>query len=76
MGAFSDGRGLFYADDIFNGTAIRIRLTWTKVTKDALRWEQAFSSDAGLTWETNWTMDFTRRCPATATQEPHDDGLA
>lgn len=24
------------------------------------RWEQAFSSDGGITWETNWTMDFSR----------------
>ena len=61
VGAFSNGKGLFYADAISNGTAIRIRFTWLKVTEDALRWEQAFSSDVGLTWETNWTMDFTRR---------------
>ena len=38
------------------------RAPWSIVTKDALRWEQAFSPDAGSTWETNWTMDFTR-CP-------------
>jgi hypothetical protein len=24
------------------------------------RWEQAFSLDEGNSWETNWTMDFTR----------------
>jgi hypothetical protein len=24
------------------------------------RWEQAFSDDAGKSWETNWTMDFRR----------------
>ena len=24
-------------------------------------WEQAFSADAGATWETNWTMEFRRR---------------
>ena len=23
-------------------------------------WEQAFSTDDGDSWETNWTMDFTR----------------
>ena len=24
------------------------------------RWEQAFSDDGGVTWETNWVMDFSR----------------
>ena len=62
IGAFSGGIGRFYADDVFNRVPVRMRFTWTKVTKDVLRWEQAFSPDAGSTWETNWTMDFTR-CP-------------
>jgi len=60
IGAFSEGVGLFYADEVFNDMPIRIRFTWTKVTENALRWEQAFSADAGHTWETNWTMAFTR----------------
>jgi hypothetical protein len=28
---------------------------------DACHWEQAFSGDGGKTWETNWTMTFTRQ---------------
>lgn len=66
IGAFSEGVGLFYADQVFNGMTICIRFTWTKITDNALRWEQAFTADAGHTWETNWTMDFTRRLPAAA----------
>jgi hypothetical protein len=27
---------------------------------DACRWEQAYSADGGKTWETNWTMEFSR----------------
>ena len=69
IGAFSKGVGLFYADEVFNGMPVSIRFTWTKVTKDVLRWEQAFSSDAGNTWETNWTMSFSRRPPAATVQE-------
>jgi hypothetical protein len=61
IGTFVDGVGLFYADEMFNGKPIRIRFTWTRVSTDDLRWEQAFSQDAGATWETNWTMQFTRR---------------
>jgi hypothetical protein len=26
-----------------------------------LHWDQAFSADAGDTWETNWTMEFRRQ---------------
>jgi hypothetical protein len=60
VGKFLAGVGLFYADGLFNGKPIRIRFTWTKITADTLRWEQAFSPDAGATWETNWTMHFAR----------------
>ena len=68
VGKFSEGVGLFYADNVFDGQPIRTRFTWTQVTSDALRWEQAFSADAGLTWETNWTMNFARRLQATPGQ--------
>jgi hypothetical protein len=61
IGTFAAGIGLFHADGVFNRKPIRIRFTWTQITPDVLRWEQAFSPDAGATWETNWTMDFTRR---------------
>jgi hypothetical protein len=59
-GRFEDGIGMFYADGILNGKAIRTRYTWSKITATSAHWEQALSSDAGKTWETNWYMDFTR----------------
>ena len=34
---------------------------WSGVTTPTPRWEQAFSEDAGTTWETNWVMDFKRQ---------------
>ena len=60
VGRFGDGLGLFYADDELNGRPIRIRFIWSMPRPDSPRWEQAFSVDGGATWETNWTMDFTR----------------
>ncbi len=60
VGRFTDGMGLFYADDSLDGTPIRVRFTWSSLATDTARWEQAFSVDGGDTWETNWTMDFFR----------------
>lgn len=65
IGQFQDGVGVFYADDILNGAAIRIRFTWSIHADGLPRWEQAFSADSGNTWETNWKMTFTRAAPRT-----------
>jgi hypothetical protein len=60
VGSFKDGRGLFYAQELFEGKAIFSRFIWTVFSEDKCRWEQAFSPDGGQTWETNWMADFTR----------------
>ncbi|MEP6874591.1 MAG: DUF1579 domain-containing protein [Burkholderiales bacterium] len=60
VGRFENGEGAFYADDTLDGQPIRVRFLWTVPGPDRPRWEQAFSADGGATWETNWTMDFTR----------------
>ncbi|QCB44897.1 DUF1579 domain-containing protein [Hydrogenophaga sp. PAMC20947] len=60
-GRFKDGVGSFYADDIQDGTAVKVRFLWSRSGLNTLRWEQAFSADDGVVWETNWTMDFTRK---------------
>jgi hypothetical protein len=58
VGGFSGDVGTFYGDDVFEGKPIRVRFVWTRAPQ--VRWEQAFSTDGGKTWETNWTMDMTR----------------
>ena len=61
IGRFEKGVGAFYAEDTWEGTPIRVRYLWTQRSElNAPRWEQAFSTDAGKTWETNWIMDFKR----------------
>ena len=60
IGSFADGVGAFYADDRLNGLPIRVRFLWTETQAGRPRWEQAFSDDAGASWETNWVMRFTR----------------
>jgi hypothetical protein len=59
-GRFVDGVGTFYADEIFQGRPVRVRFIWSGTTTNSPRWEQAFSTDAGASWEVNWTMRFER----------------
>ena len=59
-GAFRDGRGEFYSHEDYKGRMILVRFIWTSLGPDTARWEQAFSADAGASWETNWIMDFAR----------------
>ncbi len=59
-GQFEEGIGVFLAEDTFEGKPILMRFTWTRTETASPKWEQAFSSDNGATWETNWTMEFTR----------------
>jgi hypothetical protein len=60
VGAFKDGTGTFFADDVCDGQPIRVRFLWTDITAVSARWQQAFSRDGGATWETNWIMEFER----------------
>ena len=59
-GGFENGVGTFIADDTLRGKPIKVRFQWSKITRTSARWEQAFSPDAGRTWEVNWMMEFTR----------------
>jgi len=59
-GRFDGDRGEFYGDDTHDGKDVRVRFVWADVSPASARWEQAFSTDGGATWVTNWTMDFTR----------------
>ncbi len=59
-GRFENGVGTFYSDGLVDGKPIRTRFIWSRITATSARWEQAYSPDAGKTWETNWIMEFTR----------------
>ena len=61
VGRFEGGDGVFYADEDFQGLPIRVRFLWLRTRSDRPRWEQAFSTDRGQTWESNWEMDFSRQ---------------
>ena len=60
VGQFTDGIGIFEGSDELDGKPIRVRYTWSHITRNSARWEQAMSDDNGLHWECNWRMQFAR----------------
>ncbi|MFI6938391.1 hypothetical protein ACIBI4_03880 [Streptomyces sp. NPDC050418] len=60
-----DGTGQFFGDDRHEGKPVRVRFVWSGISTSSARWEQAFSVDGGLTWITNWVMEFSRETTAT-----------
>lgn len=61
IGAFHKGCGEFYAQDSWEGRAILVRFVISDITPNAARFEQAFSTDGGKSWELNWIAVDTRR---------------
>jgi hypothetical protein len=59
-GRFENRIGTFLGDDALRGRPIRVRYVWSDIAATSARWTQAFSPDAGATWEENWIMEFTR----------------
>ena len=60
VGGFLGGIGTFIAPDTFEDRDILVRFVWSDITDRTCRWEQAFSTDGGATWEVNWIMESTR----------------
>lgn len=60
-GGFENHRGEFYGYDTEGATDVFVRYLWTETNTPTPQWQQAFSTDGGQTWETNWIMQFTRQ---------------
>jgi hypothetical protein len=60
IGEFKNGRGEFYDMEPINGRNTLVRQVWSDITPDSCHFEQAFSDDAGKTWEVNWIATDTR----------------
>ncbi|MBZ0317280.1 MAG: DUF1579 domain-containing protein [Anaerolineae bacterium] len=61
VGGFKNGIGEFYqVIETGDGDPLHVRFIWDNITPTTARWQQAFSTDAGATWDTNWVMEFTR----------------
>ena len=60
VGKFTGNVGVFEGPDTYDGKPILVRYTWTVNPKGSpvtAHFEQAFSADAGKTWEPNFTND-------------------
>ncbi len=60
-GVFRHGRGEFsfeYANR--NGQFTMATYTFSDISPDRLRWDDAYSLDSGKTWSRNWIMEFSR----------------
>lgn len=60
FGRFEGRVGEFFGDDEQDGVPVQIRFRWSGIIATSAAWEQAFSADGGASWETNWTMSFSR----------------
>ena len=61
-GGFDDrGRGTFYGQDTLESRIILVRFIVSQVSTNEARFEQAYSADGGVSWETNWIAVDTRR---------------
>ena len=60
VGGFRNGRGEFYNQETVAGRTVLVRFLISDITKDSVRFEQAFSPDGGRSWETNWIALDTR----------------
>ena len=60
VGSFDGPDGIFRGEDTHNAQPVLVTFKWNK--RDPVRpvWQQSFSADQGVTWETNWFMTFRR----------------
>ncbi|HEY1548871.1 MAG TPA: hypothetical protein VGG28_13670 [Kofleriaceae bacterium] len=59
-GRFANGRGEFYDTEQVGDRTVLVRGVWSDITATSSKFEQAFSSDGGRTWETNWITSASR----------------
>ena len=59
---FRHGRGECFSERQINDTTnLLSRYTFSDISANKVRWDDAFSRDGGKTWSNNWIMEFTRK---------------
>ena len=63
-GTFRHRRGNFFSTSVAaDGTETTSRFSFSDISPDSFRWDDAFSTDGGATWRDNWIMEFSRTAP-------------
>lgn len=65
VGRWSDSTFTADGSDVYNSVSIIARYRWHSISGNTATWEQAFSTDGRLTWQTNWVMEWRRDKNAT-----------
>ena len=60
VGVAKGSRIDFYDQETLAGKSIWVRFSIWRISEDTAQSEQAFSNDAGKTWEVNWVNKYTR----------------
>lgn len=60
-GAFENGRGVFYGQEMVEGRAVLVRFVISDITPISARFVQSYSADGGQTWIDNWIATDTRQ---------------
>ena len=64
LGGFRHSRGEFYSGALTaEGDTTITRVTFSDVTPNSLRWQNGTSTNGGVTWTSNWIMEYNRREP-------------
>ena len=66
-GRFADGVGTFTGADTIAGRPVKVRFEWVNPAPRRARWTQAFSFDAGRSWNVVWIkqlIQISRRKPS------------
>lgn len=60
VGGFEGGVGLLHGRELWESRPIVVQYRWSDITPTSARWQQAFSTDEGASWEVNWIAEHQR----------------
>lgn len=72
VGHFENGVGSFYGLREYRGRTVLVRLRWSINGLGHARFDRAFSTDGGASWETNWIMHLSRESTAPRRRSPRE----